>query len=196
MDGAAVRILPATTERFPDLAAVLAPKKTDAPVCWCLSYRVPNAEYRSLRGPDRPERLRRYCAEDPPPGVLAYAGDEPAGWCSVAPRSTYHRLTVSRTIPRVDEIDVWSVVCFVVRPAFRRRGLLHDLLAGGVAFAREHGAPALEGYPVDPVDGRISPSFAYTGTTSLFEAAGFRRVAPTSSVSGGAQRWVMRLDLA
>jgi hypothetical protein len=43
-----VEVLPATVDRFDDVAAVLAPKKHDAPVCWCLSYRVSNAEYKRL----------------------------------------------------------------------------------------------------------------------------------------------------
>jgi GNAT superfamily N-acetyltransferase len=190
-----VEIHPATVDRFPDVATVLAPKKQNSPACWCLTYRLRNAENSGLRGQDRPERLRRFCESDPPPGVLAYVDGEPARWCSVAPRSTYHPLTVSRTIPRVDDIDVWSIVCFVARAPFRRRGLAHDMLSGAVAFARAHGAPAVEGYPADPQDGRLSPAFAFTGTTSLFEAAGFRRVVRTGSVSGGAVRWLVRLDL-
>jgi hypothetical protein len=37
------------------------------------------------------------------------------------PKSTYRALVNSRTIPHVDDGDAWSVVCFVVRPGFRRR---------------------------------------------------------------------------
>lgn len=102
-----------------------------------------------LVGAERPAYMRERCASDPGPGVLAYVDDEPAGWCSVAPRSTYRRLMRSRTIPFVDEQDAWSLVCFVVRPAFRRRGLMHVLLAGAVEHAAAHGAPAVEGYPVE-----------------------------------------------
>jgi GNAT superfamily N-acetyltransferase len=195
VDGGRVEIHPATVDRFADVATVLSPKKLDSPACWCLTYRLRNAENSGLRGQDRPERLRRFCESNPPPGLVAYVDGEPAGWCSVAPRSTYHRLTVSRTIPRLDDVDVWSIVCFVVRPTFRRRGLAHDMLSEAVAFARSHDAPAIEGYPADPQDGRLSASFAFTGTTSLFEAAGFRRVVQTGSVSGGAARWLVRLDL-
>ncbi len=190
-----VEIRPATAERFADVARVLAPKKADAPVCWCLSYRLPNAENHVLRGPDRPARLRSFCQQDPPPGLVAYVDGEPAGWYSVGPRATLPRLVNSRTIPRVDDIPVWSVICFVIRSGYRRLGLTHQLLAAAVTYARGYGAPALEGYPVDPAGGRISSSLAYVGTTSLFEAAGFRRVQPTAAKSGGATRWLMRLTL-
>lgn len=191
-----VRVHPATADRFADVSVILAPrKKSDAPVCWCLTYRVPNAENHDLRGADRPARLRAFCEQDPPPGLLAYVDGQPAGWCSVGPRATLPRLMNSRTIPRVDAIPVWSVICFVVRTGYRGHGLTQHLLHGAIAHARQHGAPALEGYPVDPAGGRISATLAYVGTTSLFEAAGFHRVQPTMSKSGGATRWLMRLTL-
>jgi GNAT superfamily N-acetyltransferase len=190
-----IEVHPATADRFPDVAAVLAPRKTDAPVCWCLTYRIPNAENRVLRGPDRPTRLRSFCELDPPPGLVAYVDGQPAGWCSVSPRAGLPRLVNSRTIPTIDDTPVWSVVCFVIRSGLRGRGLTHALLAGAIDHARDNGAPALEGYPVDPTEGRISSTLAYVGTTSLFESAGFRRVQPTASTSGGATRWLMRLTL-
>ena len=107
--------------------------------------------YRDSRVPndERAQYMRDECATEPGPGVLAYVDGEVAGWCSVAPRSSYRRLMGSRTIPFVDERDAWSIVCFVVRPAFRRQGLMHELLEGAVAHAAEHGAEVVEGYPVD-----------------------------------------------
>jgi len=190
-----IDVHPATADRFGDVAAVLAPKKRDAPVCWCLTYRVSNAEYQRLRGRDRPARLRRFCDDGPPPGVVAYVDGIPAGWCSFGPRCSLPRLVHSRTIPVIDSLPVWSIVCFVVRAGHRRRGLTHHLLDGAVTFARQQGVPALEAYPVDPGGGRISPTLAYVGTTSLFERAGFHRVVVTQSRSGGAPRWLMRLVL-
>jgi hypothetical protein len=110
-----VELHAATADRFPDLVAILAPKKAQTPACWCLSYRLSGRENSALTPSERPERLRRFCVEDPPPGVLAYVDDVPAGWCSVAPRGSYHRLVASRTIPKLDDVPVWSITCFVVR---------------------------------------------------------------------------------
>lgn len=191
-----IEVRPATGDRFADVAAILAPGNPDTEACWCLSYRIPNAEFRALAGPERPARLRRYAEEGTPPGVVAYVDGDPAGWCSVSPRAGHHRLARSRTIPAVDEVPVWSVVCFVIRPGYRRRGIARHLLDGAVEYARNRGAPALEGYPIDPGDGRISSALAYVGTTGLFEAAGFERVLETSSKSGGRTRWLMRLVLS
>jgi GNAT superfamily N-acetyltransferase len=101
----------------------------------------------------------------------------------------------SRTPPKLDDLAVWSVFCFVVRPPFRRQGLSCHLLQGTIDYARDHRVATLEAYPVDTSGQRISATLAYVGTTSLFEAAGFRRVQPTSGRSGGATRWLMRLWL-
>ena len=192
----AVEVHPATPDRFDDVAVILAPKDPDAPVCWCLSYRVPGGELRDLPPAARPARLRRYAEEGTPPGVVGYVDGEPAGWCSVSPRSSHHRLTHSRTIPAVDDTDAWSIVCIVIRPAFRRQGLATQLLEGAIRFARERGAPVLEAYPIESGADRVSSAFAYVGTTRLFESVGFERVVPTASKSGGRPRWLMRRSLA
>lgn len=192
---AKIVIHPATADRFDDVAAILAPKNPDAPSCWCLSYRLPNQEFRELEGAERPARLRRYAEEGAPPGVVAYVDGEPAGWCSVAPRSSHNRLTHSRTIPTVDDVAVWSVICLVIRAPFRKQGLSRHLLEGAIDFARAQGAPTLESYPLDAAGGRVSSAFAYVGTTGLFESVGFHRVTETTSKSGGMTRWLMRMEL-
>jgi len=98
-------VLPAAG-RWDDFASLMAPRG-----CVCMSYR--NS---SLDTAGRVAHMRALCASDPGPGVLAYVDDEPAGWCSVAPKSTHRALVNSRTIPHVQDEDAWSVVCFVVRP--------------------------------------------------------------------------------
>lgn len=149
----------------------------------------------SLDMPARIAHMRSLCDREPGPGVLAYVDGEVAGWCSVAPKSSYRALVNSRTIPHVEDDGVWSVVCFVVRPGFRRRGLMHSLLDGGVAHARAMGAPALEGYPVDPGGERIDQTSGYVGTVTLFESHGFRRICQTTGIRGGKPRWLVRREL-
>lgn len=180
---------------FDDVAAVLGPKRPDASVCWCLSYRLTSSkENRELVGPARGERVRELVAEDPAPGVIAYDGEEPVGWAGVHPRADTSFAT-NRKIPYVDDLDVWSVWCIRVRPGHRGEGISHALLAGAVEFAREHGAPAIEGYPVDNRGGKVDLTMAYVGTRALFERAGFAKAADTTSVLNGFPRVVMRLDL-
>lgn len=181
----------ATEDRFDDLTSILGSQ-----ACWCLYYRLSAGDYSRTSVQARAEYMRERVEASPAPGMLAYADSKPVGWCGLGPRSQLQRLQRSRTIPAVDDLPVWSVVCFLVRPGFRRKGIAHALLAGAVRYARAEHAVGLEGYPVDPGGRRIDTTFAYVGTTGLFEAAGFRRVTQTQSRSAGLLRWVMRLDLA
>jgi GNAT superfamily N-acetyltransferase len=131
---------------------------------------------------------------DPPPGVLAYDGDEVVGWAAVHPRADTS-FARNRKIPQVDEGDVWSVWCIRVRPGHRGEGISHHLLSGACEFARRHGAVAIEGYPVDNHGKKVDLTMAYVGTKALFTAAGFTKAADTTSVLNGFPRVVMRRDL-
>jgi GNAT superfamily N-acetyltransferase len=151
-------------------------------------------ENRSLTGRARGERVRQLVSEDPPPGVVAYDDGEVVGWAAVHQRADTS-FARNRKIPHVDDLDVWSVWCIKVRPGFRKRGISHHLLAGAVEFARSHGAPAIEGYPVDNKGQKVDLTMAYVGTVGLFEQAGFVNAGPTDSVLNGFPRVVMRRDL-
>jgi GNAT superfamily N-acetyltransferase len=187
-------IRPATAARFDDLTTLLSPSGNDA-VCWCLSYRLPSSEFNALTGPERPEKMRSLMRRTTAPGVIAYVDGEAVGWCGFGPRSEMGRLTRSRTIQKLDDAPVWSIVCFVVKAGHRRKGIAHELLDGAIQYARSHGAPALEAYPIDPEGGRVSAAFAFVGTTSLFEAAGFAKVEPSTARSAGMTRWIVRKEL-
>jgi GNAT superfamily N-acetyltransferase len=184
-----IEVLPAAG-RWDDFASFMVPGKPGGSGCVCVVYR--NS---SLDMPGRIAHMRALCQDEPGPGVLAYVDGEVAGWCSVAPKITYRALVNSRTIPHVDDEGAWSVVCFVVRPGFRRRGLMHQLLDGAVGHAHAMGATVLEGYPVDPDSGRIDQTSGYVGTVQLFEAHGFRRVRQTAGRRGGSPRWLVRREL-
>ncbi|WP_076262780.1 GNAT family N-acetyltransferase [Intrasporangium flavum] len=187
-------VRPATADRFDDVATMLGPKNPDSTVCWCLSHRLPSKQSRSLLGAARGEYVRDLCGRDVAPGVLAYDGDTVVGWAAIAPRAElpFER---SRLIPHVDDLPVWSAWCIRVRSGHRRRGISLPLLEGAVAYAREHGAPAVEGYPVDNHGQKVDQTMAYVGTRGLFERAGFTKAADTDSISGGFPRVVMRRDL-
>jgi len=187
-------VRPADADRFDDVAAVIGPKNPTSSVCWCLSHRIDAKLNRSLAGPERGEYVRDLCARPVAPGVLVYDEGEVAGWAAVAPRSELP-FARSRKIPHVDDLPVWSIWCIRVRPGFRKRGLSPVLLEGAVEYAREQGAPAVEGYPVDNQGQKVDLTMAYVGTRSVFEGAGFTLAAQTDSVSGGFPRVLMRRHL-
>jgi GNAT superfamily N-acetyltransferase len=186
-----VTVLPAAGH-WDDFAAFMVPREPGAGGCVCMSYRDTRLDM-----PGRIAHMREECSHAPGPGVLAYVDGVAAGWCSVAPKSSYRRLLGSRTIPHLDEDrDPWSIVCFVVRAGYRRRGLMHELLDGAVEHARASGAALVEGYPAEVAGRRLDVTSAYVGTTELFADHGFDRVQATAAHSGGAVRWLMRRELA
>jgi GNAT superfamily N-acetyltransferase len=188
-----IDVRPAT--RFSDVAVMLGPKKNpDGNVCWCLSHRLDSRTNLSLTGRARGEYVRNLCRRKVPPGVLAYDGDQVAGWAGIAPRAD---LPVSRStkIKAVDDLPVWSIFCVRVRPGFRGRGISLDLVRGAVELARSFGAPGVEAVPVDNDGQKVDLTMAFVGTRELFERAGFTKVADTESVTAGFPRVVMRLPL-
>lgn len=192
IDPVAVVVLPATAERWPDVVALLGGSNERG--CWCQAWR--GTRRGDGFGVDNRARLEAQVRGGSyAPGVIAYLDGEPVGWCGLGPRAAMPRLVRSRTIPRVDELAAWSIGCFVVRPGFRRRGIARALLGGAIAYARAQGAPCLEAYPIDPAGTRVSTSFGFVGFTSMFDAAGFRRVLLTDARSAGLPRWLVRLDL-
>ena len=187
-----IEVRPASS--FADVATMVGPKRPESNVCWCLSYRIPSKENLALHGPARGERVQQLVREDPPPGVLAYDGDEVVGWAAIHPRADTSFAT-SRKIPHVDGLAVWSLWCIRVRPGHRGRGISHSLVEGAVQFARARGAPAVEAYPVDNAGRKVDLTMAYVGTQKLFEGAGFVKAADTDSVINGFPRVLMRLVL-
>jgi GNAT superfamily N-acetyltransferase len=188
----AIDVVPATADRWPDVVTLLGGNGDRG--CWCQAPRGRAVGYGKSRPSFRREELRAQLDEDPPAGMLAYVDGEVAGWCGFGPRPALPRLQRSRTIPKVDDLPVWSILCFNVRVGYRRRGVAAGLLKGVVDFARRSGAPGVEAYPIDPEGGRVDTGFGYVGVTPMFEKAGFRRVVETSAHSDNRPRILMRLE--
>ena len=89
----------------------------------------------------------------------------------VGPRHEFPTLDRSRLLKRVDQIEPWSINCFVVRTGYRKRGVGAGLLTAAIAFAKHEGADVIEAYPVDGP--RSSAVDYFTGTLSMFDEHGF-----------------------
>ncbi|HEY0117379.1 MAG TPA: GNAT family N-acetyltransferase [Cellulomonas sp.] len=191
----AIEVVPASAARFEDLAAIVGPSTPGAQACWCLAYRIRSVERQALGPAGQADLVRALCSRDLAPGVLAYDEGVVVGWAGVAPRAELYGFRRGSRIPWLDEAPVWSVWCFRVRGGHRRQGVAGALLAGAVEFARDHGAPAVEGYPVDNQGARLDGTLAFVGTRSMFEKAGFTRVSDTAAVAARLPRVLMRLEL-
>src|SRR5262249_43805858 len=68
-------------------------------------------------------RYKRSSSVVPPPGLLAFDGDLPVGWCQLTPRDALPWLDHMWWFARVDAVPVWSISCFFVRRGYRRQGV-------------------------------------------------------------------------
>lgn len=121
-------------------------------------------------------QLRKLVSAGREPGLIAYRGDTPVGWVSLAPREEYAKLARSPVMRAVDDAKVWSIICFVVPAEFRGQGIARALLKSAIGYARKKGARLLEAYPMDR-RGRSADDTMWFGAKSMFDAAGFSEVA-------------------
>ena len=165
-----IAVRPVTIESWKDFVGLFEIKGSPH-YCWCTPYRLRDA--RHLDHAEKKSLMKGLVADEIPIGVLAFEGDEPIGWCSIAPRETYVRLERARTMPRMTPVasSTWTVLCFFVPRSRRKRGVTQALLEGAVAYARDHGAQIVEGYPFDTA----GISSTHRGHSHVFEAAGFRQ---------------------
>ncbi len=165
---------PLTADRWPDLERLFGKRGAYAG-CWCMWWRLTRSQFDKNSGEENKQALKAIGDSGEVPGLLAYADGEPIAWCSLGPRETYPALERSRTLKRVDDEPVWSVVCFFVAKPFRGQGLMVRVLKAAMEYAKERGARVVEAYPVEPAK-PLSGCSGYTGVVSAFSKAGFVEV--------------------
>lgn len=194
-----ISIVPANQATWDDLAVIFGKRGYPA-VCFCQKMKLTGRDWhhRTFPREELASRLREqtdcgYPDSDQTTGLVAYLDGEPAGWCSVEPRSEFIRLGQTPWKGRYeDRADpgIWAVTCFATRVGYRRLGLTRALARVAAEFARERGAEALEGYPMDIQPGElVTWGENHVGSRSVFAAAGFTEVSRPSK-----RRVVMRID--
>jgi GNAT superfamily N-acetyltransferase len=169
----AIDVRPLTPKRFPDLASLFE-EGGDPKWCWCMYFRTRGRDWSNSTAAGNRDELKALTKRDLAPGLVAYRDDLAVGWVSLAPREDYERLANAKILAPVDDVPVWSIVCFVVSRRARGQGVAANLLDSAMEYARSHGATTLEAYPVEVAKGqRIPAANAFHGTLTMFERAGF-----------------------
>jgi GNAT superfamily N-acetyltransferase len=149
--------------------------------CWCTAFCSTRTQFAFgwVTGRNR-RRFEALAHDGAVMGVLAWVDGEPVGWGACGPRSRYQVAMAGRSallgpLDRSEDDDVWLVPCLYVRADHRGRGLTSALVHAAVDVARQHGARAVEGWPVSGSD--PNPADDFVGRESVFAAAGFGCVA-------------------
>ena len=151
--------------------------------CWFMWWRAESRRaWNEMKGARAKETFKNLIQKGKVHGTLAFAGDEPVGWCSFGPRSDFPSLENVRVYKHNDTGDVWSVNCFFIPREWRGKGLSRWLLKASVKALRKRGVKIVEGFPVTTTkDGRrLGAIFAYTGPLKIFEELGFKTVQATN----------------
>jgi len=173
--GTGIDFFPLTIDRWSDLEKLFG-KKGACGGCWCMSWRLPRKQFDSQKGEANKRALKKIVTSGEVPGLLAYNKHEPIAWCSVGPRETYTRLEHSRSLKRIDDKAVWSVVCFYASKPYRKKGITAKLLLASIDYVNARGGKILEGYPVEYKKGKLPDPFVYTGLLQSFLKVGFVEV--------------------
>ncbi len=169
---------PLTSEKWDDLELLFGVHGAMGG-CWCMWWKQTQTEFDKKHGESNRLAFEFLVNSGTVPGVLAYLDNEPAGWCAIEPRESYSRLERSKVLAPVDNQSVWSITCFYIGKAYRRKGLMRILLKAAADWAGKNGATIVESYPLDTQGGARS-SAAYMGVVPVYLDAGFVEVARRS----------------
>ena len=176
-----IRFLPLTAERADDFTDLFGPSGA-CYGCWCTHFRLRPATRQALDAGAKRDLMLARIASGPPPGLLAYRGDQAIGWMQIGPRADVPEWNnpgrSSSPLPDApaDDPAVWAISCFFFRSRERGKGLSAPFVAAAITYARSSGARLLEASPMDRAKQSKSIGL-FVGSTSTFLKAGFTEVA-------------------
>jgi ribosomal protein S18 acetylase RimI-like enzyme len=140
--------------------------------CYCLFYHVPEAGWEKRSGAQNREEAAGLIRAGGLSGFLAYEDGRPVGWCNANRKERYVLLAKAGELwdPGEEAGRTLSVVCFVIAPAHRRRGIARQLLTAACAAAGAQGLERVEAYPRK--NARTAAQHCH-GPLELYRAQGF-----------------------
>jgi GNAT superfamily N-acetyltransferase len=155
--------------------------------CYCHFYEVPKAmPWNDFTADQNRVAMAARIDAGEMEGFLAYSGDEVVGWLNAQPRHKlphcWRRLGIEPTPLDVPPAFAAVIVCFVVAPAWRRRGVAKALLDGALASFAARGIRIVDAFPfkAEPSE---TPTDHYHGPATLFRTAGFEPIGETAELT-------------
>ncbi|MGB5909720.1 MAG: GNAT family N-acetyltransferase [Promethearchaeia archaeon] len=101
-------------------------------------------------------------------GFLAYLDGKPVGWCNANSKENYSYILFEDESN--NEKKVATVVCFLIAPSYRNKGIARLLLKEAYKYYKSKKYDYIESYPVK---NHKSDAHNYHGPYSLFLSEGF-----------------------
>src|SRR4030042_1999813 len=135
--------------------------------CYCYFFHVSQDDWekRERTKEENREGARQLILAGGMHGYLAYADGQPVGWCNANDKSSYRRLLDEKELWDADSDKVGAIVCFIIAPDQRRKGIARQLLQGVCSGFESQGYDYVEAYPRQ---GELSAADQYHGPLSLY----------------------------
>ncbi|HEX6197126.1 MAG TPA: hypothetical protein VFZ37_14525 [Jiangellaceae bacterium] len=141
--------------------------------CWC-NWFHPRYPEKAKSAEESRGRKERRVNEGQAHAALVFDGDDAVAWCQYGTPeelpNIYHRKEYEAGMVRPPD---YRITCFFVDRRYRRNGMSAVALQGALDLIALAGGGVVEAYPHDTQGKKVSASFLYNATRSLFEGAGF-----------------------
>jgi GNAT superfamily N-acetyltransferase len=111
-------------------------------------------------------------------GLLAVADDKVVGWCNAQARSSFQNMRRYAVVLEDSTEPVGSIMCFLVAPECRGKGVGTALLNAACDMFRREGLRLAEGYPTTNIAKRAWEipwaEENYKGSLNMYLKAGFK----------------------
>ncbi len=145
--------------------------------CYCHYYEVaPAIDWKSLTPDQNRVAMQSRIETGEMEGFLAYAGNQVIGWLNAQPRHKlphcFARMRIEPLLVPCADYEAALVVCFVVAPTWRRRGVARELLTAALASFAARGIKIVDAFPFKAPASELAADH-YHGPLAMFLAAGF-----------------------
>ncbi len=110
-------------------------------------------------------------------GLLAYIDANPVGWCNAQPRANFVNMRSYKVVLSDPSEPIGSVMCFLVAPEHRGKGVCTALLRAACDKFRRDGLKIAEGYPTTNLQKRFGDipwaEANYKGPLNMYLKNGF-----------------------
>jgi len=174
-------------ETWPDFAALASAHDGVWGGCWCLAF---HAEHRN-KGQSAAERRdikQALVRAGRAHAALVYDRGECVGWAQFGPPVELPKIKNRAAYDVLDDpVPDWRITCLFVGKGHRGRGVAHAAVAGALDLIAVAGGGLVEAFPEKTEGRKVSGSFLWNGTFSMYEALGFERAEQI-----GKHKWVVR----
>jgi hypothetical protein len=161
--------------------------------CWCTWFHASPAERGGQERTAETNRAlkERLVNEGRAHAALVFDGAEAVAWCEFGSPAELPNINHRKEYEAsVDRLPDYRLTCFFVDKKYRRQRLADVALGGALDLIAQAGGGVVEAYPQDTDGQKVSASFLYNATRSLFEQAGFSYIR-----SKGKSHCVMRKQI-